>query len=147
MCDSAAEGGSQVKEPTIRRTSTGSRVRVGGWSTPVVLPARVAELVGPRAGVVSLPLRLHSSDAGSAVVFDIGEPGSRRNLYSIVMEHAATTGDLAEWLNADLLRQDWPQLWLPPHVRAAWAPLMRDDPATRSASPPEAHSRAATVGR
>lgn len=113
----------------IRTRPDGVRSRAGGWSTPVMLPGRMADLAGPCEGLVRLPLRLHSSDAGTAAAFDVGDPGSRRNLYAIVMEHAVDAGDLADWINRDLLVEDWPDLWLSPHVRRAWLPLMAARPA------------------
>jgi hypothetical protein len=46
--------------------------------------------------------------------------------YAIVMEHG-TLDDVERLLNAGLLRRYWVQMWLSPHVREAWAPLMNGD--------------------
>lgn len=99
-------------------------VRVEGWSTPVVLPARLGDLRGPNAGVVHLPIGLYSSGGGPEEAFDLGDEVDRATLYSVVMENAATPGDLAAWLDGRLLRRMWPTMWLSPHVRRAWEPLL-----------------------
>ncbi len=49
------------------------------------------------------------------------------------MENAPTAADVAAWLDAGLLRQLWPTLWLSPHVRRAWAPLLEPQPAPATA--------------
>jgi len=105
-------------------------VRVRGWLTPVVLPARLEDLHGPVSGVVHLPLGLYSSGGGPPTGFDVDDWVDRATLYSVVMENAATAEDLATWLDAGLLQQMWLTMWLSPHVRRAWEPLME----TRSAS-------------
>ena len=43
--------------------------------------------------------------------------------YAIVMEHG-TVDDVEHLLNAELLRGCSAQMWLSPHVRRAWEPLM-----------------------
>jgi hypothetical protein len=108
------------------------RQRVTGWSAPVALPARLEDLHGPTTGVVRLPLSIHSSGAGPDTPFDLDNPAARARMYAIVMENAPTAADVAAWLDAILLQQMWPTLWLSPHVRRAWAPLLetRSTPAT-----------------
>lgn len=41
-------------------------------------------------------------------------------MYEVVLQEAATTEDLAEYINGQLLSTDWAMLRLPPRVRAAW---------------------------
>ncbi len=103
--------------------------RVAGWSAPVAVPARLEDLHGPTTGIVRLPLAIYSSGAGPDTPFDLDNPAARAELYAVVMENAATAADLAEWLDADLLQQMWPTMWLSPHVRRAWAPLLEQRPA------------------
>lgn len=70
-----------------------------------------------------LPLSVHSSGSERDSVFDLGDPGELMRCYAIVMEHG-TVDDVERLLDAGLLRRYWAQMWLSPHVRRAWEPLM-----------------------
>jgi hypothetical protein len=76
---------------------------------------------------VTLPLWLYWS--GPSPVFDLDDPFMRRWLYQIVLREAVTAEDLTSYLDAGLLVQLWPDLYLPPGIRRAWEEL---HPALRS---------------
>ncbi|RBY78767.1 hypothetical protein DQ238_11955 [Geodermatophilus sp. TF02-6] len=82
---------------------------------------------------MKLPLTIHSSGAGPDTSFDLDDPATRAEMYALVMENAPTAADLAAWLDAGLLQQMWPTLWLSPHVRRAWARLFEQQPAAATA--------------
>ena len=94
-----------------------------GWSRPVSVPASLADLRGPISGRVRLPLSVYSSASEQDSDFDLDDPGELMRCYAIVMEHG-TVDDVEHLLNAVLLRGCWAQMWLSPHVRRAWEPLM-----------------------
>ena len=52
----------------------------------------LADLRGPAAGIVTLPLWLYRG--GPSLVFDLGDPFLRRWLYEIVLREAARPEDL-----------------------------------------------------
>jgi hypothetical protein len=93
------------------------------WSAPVAVPADLSCLRGPTTGTVTLPYRLYWSGTGGPRTLDLTNPAERDLLYSIVLTEG-TEGDVCTLLNAELLAQMWPTLWLSPHVREAWAPLL-----------------------
>lgn len=80
-------------------------------------PSSLSTLRGPRNGVVRLPKRL---DWGPGRSYQLDVPRQRRAMYEVVLQEAATTEDLEEYVNGQLLRADWAMLRLPPRVRAAW---------------------------
>ena len=41
-------------------------------------------------------------------------------MYQTVLNQATTAEYLSSWLDADVLRQVWPFLWLPARLRALW---------------------------
>lgn len=70
------------------------------------LPERIEELRGPARGVVRLPL--HLTWPGTRE-FDLADRQVRYSLYGIVLTQGRRD-DMARFLNAGLLRQDWPVL-------------------------------------
>lgn len=81
------------------------------------LPSRFAEahhrvphswrdLQGPSQGVVHLPTRLCWSGPAD---FDVADAGQRLTLYTTLLD-CAQAADLAEYVNPDLLREDWPKI-------------------------------------
>ena len=70
------------------------------------LPAALADLRGPRNGVVVLPVHLSWYGARE---FDVAEAGSRLALYSILIGKGQRS-DLVRYMNAGRLAQDWPVL-------------------------------------
>jgi hypothetical protein len=79
------------------------------------LPQRLEELRGPVQGVVVLPR--HLSWPGMRE-FDLSDDRIRRSMYGIVLTQGRRN-DIARFLNAGLLRQDWPLIraCLDPKVR------------------------------
>ena len=87
------------------------------------MPESLDELNGRPVGIVVLPLRLSWSGPAERRSFDLGIEHDRRMLYEVVL----TEGDLDDVRTyvdgAELLRL-WNDLWLSPHVRRAWEPLI-----------------------
>jgi DNA invertase Pin-like site-specific DNA recombinase len=83
-----------------------------------LVAASLAELRGPAAGMVELPLRLFWSSPDRT--FDLGKPFMLRSLYETVLREASRPEDLTTYLNADTLLAVWPDLYLPKGVRQAW---------------------------
>jgi hypothetical protein len=86
----------------------------------VAVPADLSCLRGPTTGRVTLPHRLYWSGSGGPRTLDLTDPAERRLLYRIVLTEG-TEADVCHLLNAATLRELWPDLWLSPHVRDAWA--------------------------
>jgi hypothetical protein len=78
----------------------------------------LADLRGPTASVIELPLWLYWSSPSRA--FDLDDPEKRRWLYQIVLREAATAQDLISYLDGETLVELWSQLHLPKGVRQAW---------------------------
>ncbi len=70
------------------------------------LPDRLEELHGPWQGVVVLPVHLTWHELRE---FDVARQKPRLLLYSIVISQGRRN-DVARFLNAPRLREDWPQL-------------------------------------
>jgi hypothetical protein len=93
------------------------------WSAPVAVPADLSCLRGPTTGTVTLPHRLYWSGTGGPRTLDLANPAGLRLLYRIVLTEG-TEADVCTYLDASLLRDLWPSLWLSPHVREAWGPTL-----------------------
>jgi hypothetical protein len=90
---------------------------------PVLVVADLADLHGPTAGAVQLPIWLFWSGASAADrVFSLDGLVERAELYRIVLREARQPTDLTGLLDRDILLTLWPDLsWrLPAQVRAAW---------------------------
>jgi hypothetical protein len=72
------------------------------------LPDRLEDLHGPWQGVVVLPVHLTWHELRE---FDVARQRPRLVLYSIVISQGRRN-DVARFLNAQRLREDWPQLRL-----------------------------------
>jgi hypothetical protein len=72
---------------------------------------------------VTLPHRLYWSGTGGPRTLDLTNPAERDLLYSIVLTEG-TEADVCTYLDASLLRDLSPSLWLSPHVREAWGPTL-----------------------
>ena len=81
------------------------------------MAADLAQLRGPVAGMVELPLRLFWSGDR---VFDLGDPEALRLMYEAVLREAIHAEELAEFLNGGMLITVWPELCLPSGARQAW---------------------------
>jgi hypothetical protein len=82
-----------------------------------VVAADLADLRGPVAGTVELPLRLFWNPDRT---FDLGDPDLLRWMYENVLREASRPEDLAAYLDGGLLVALWPDLFLPRGVRQAW---------------------------
>jgi DNA invertase Pin-like site-specific DNA recombinase len=78
----------------------------------------LADLRGPVAGQVELPLRLFWSLPGHR--FDLSDPDARLWYYQTVLREASRPADLADHLDGETLARLWPELYLPRGVRRAW---------------------------
>ncbi|WFE27146.1 hypothetical protein O7623_28510 [Solwaraspora sp. WMMD791] len=117
----------QALRPEVRQASNRSRRKTAaqppadyrpyGDRKPYIVADALAMLTGPTAGVVTLPR--HMDWSGNAE-YDLSRPARLASMYKVVLAEAATVDDLNTWLNADLLRQLWPTLWLPPQLRRLW---------------------------
>ena len=68
------------------------------------LPARIEDLRGPASGVIKLPRNLSWPGMREC---DVGDDRVRRSLYGILLAQG-DRNDVARFVNAALLRQDWP---------------------------------------
>jgi hypothetical protein len=80
------------------------------------LPERIDDLRGPARGVIMLPR--HLSWPGMREC-DVTDDAARRSMYGIVLTQGQRN-DVARFLNAQLLRADWPQ------IRDVLDPKLRD---------------------
>ena len=87
------------------------------------LPASPEDLRGPERGVVVLPRHLCPPGLRE---FDVTDDCHRRNLYGIVLTRGQRN-DMARFVNARLLREDWPELSgsLDPKIRRGCARWLR----------------------
>jgi hypothetical protein len=114
---------------TVSTTSTPSPPPTpgGGYALrSVVVADSLDDLRGPVHGHVRLPLHL---DASARQSYDLDQDYFRRLVYRLVLLEAATVEDLTTWLDRDTLVHEWPELYLPRVVRAAWEqrhPQLRD---------------------
>jgi hypothetical protein len=84
---------------------------------PYLLPETLGELAGPLTGVIQLPLRL---DWSERTEFRLDDPAERNVMYERVIREATRADDLRSYLNEEVLRQVWKQLYLPVRVRRTW---------------------------
>jgi len=85
---------------------------------PYIVPDRLTDLVGPRSGIVTLPTSIDWAPTDHT--YDLDDPDDRRWAYMRVVREATTITDLERLLDADLLIELWPSLFLPPQCRDAW---------------------------
>ena len=81
------------------------------------VPARLSDLRGPRGGMVTLD---RSLDWSGDATYDLDDAGDVQLMYQTVLNQAVSAEDLSRWLDGDLLRRLWPNLWLPARLRALW---------------------------
>lgn len=96
------------------------------------LPQRIEELRGPAQGVIMLPR--HLSWPGMREC-DVTDDDTRRSMYGIVLTQGQRN-DVARFLNAGLLRADWPR------IRDVLDPKLRDYCERRFALAPAAPTSA-----
>ncbi len=68
------------------------------------LPARIEDLRGPAGGVILLPRNLSWPGMREC---DVSDDRGRRNMYGLLLAQGSRN-DIARFVNAGLLRQDWP---------------------------------------
>lgn len=88
-----------------------------GNTKPVVVVDDLSQMHGPSTGVVTLPVHL---DWTPSSTYDLSVPARVRTLYATALREATSDEQLAEYLNADLLRRHWAELRLGPFVRKTW---------------------------
>jgi hypothetical protein len=86
-------------------------------SRPYLLPETLGELAGPLTSLVLLPLRL---DWSERTEFRLDDPAERNVMYERVIREATRAEDLRSYLNEQVLRQVWNQLYLPARARRTW---------------------------
>jgi len=84
---------------------------------PYTVPESLSELTGPTSGIVDLPTSLDWSQQRH---YDLGIDKDRRRLYETVIREAMDVSDLRRFLDAGLLLQLWPSLWLPQRAKMLW---------------------------
>jgi hypothetical protein len=84
---------------------------------PYLLPETLGELAGPVTGVVQLPLRL---DWSERTEYHLDDGPELNVMYERVIREAARIEDLRSYLNEEVLRRVWGQLFLPARVRLSW---------------------------
>jgi hypothetical protein len=104
-------------------STTSQGPRRDGWQRPVAIPDGLSTLHGPTTGRVRLPLRVYSSGRGPGREFNLSVRAEQIELYQIVLTEGRLA-DVCRIINAEALLKLWPDLWLSPHVRAAWCPLL-----------------------
>nr|WP_205808810.1 hypothetical protein [Micromonospora sp. HNM0581] len=84
---------------------------------------------GPTDGTATLPCHL---DWSGHAEYDLDRPARLASMNKVVLTEASTVEDLNAWLDADLLRRLWPNLWLSPQLRQRWEEAIPGLAATRS---------------
>ena len=121
----------QALRPEIRQATNANRrkaVRVAasrptpdpvtyGDRKPYVVVDDLAQLRGPTTGTVTLP---HHLDWSGRASYDLDRPARLASMYKVVLNEATTVQDLRDWLNARVLVEIWPTLWLPARLRKLW---------------------------
>ncbi len=113
--------------PEVAGGSTMPGISGGDWPGPIrgarpgrgaVVAGSLADLHGPAAGVVELPLHLFWSSPDRT--FDLDRPAMARSMYEAVLREASSAEDLAAYLDGGILARVWPDLYLPRGVRQTW---------------------------
>jgi hypothetical protein len=121
----------QALHPTVREATNNSRRKPApahslppataytsyGDRKPYVVADRLDDLRGPTDGTVTLPRHLDWSGDAS---YDLERPARLASMYRTVLNEAGSVDDLNSWIDARMLIQLWPTLWLPPQVRRLW---------------------------
>ena len=80
-------------------------------------PAHLADLTGPITGTMELPSTI---DWGPKRTYDMAVEEDRRVAYELVLQEAASTEELARYVDGQSLALVWRRLWLPRRVRSMW---------------------------
>ncbi|MBO0690839.1 MAG: hypothetical protein J2P40_14865, partial [Candidatus Dormibacteraeota bacterium] len=96
------------------------------WSArvrPFAIPDDLEQLRAPTvSGRVTLPRHLWWS--GPSPLYDLTQRRDRARVYEIVLQEG-TMEDLRRYIGLEDLIDLWPDMVLPPHVRAAWSRKIR----------------------
>lgn len=84
----------------------------------MIVPGSLDDLKGPKSGVVELPITLFWSLPDRQ--FDLGDRCRAIDMYLAVLDAARDPGDLATYLNGELLAELWPDLHLTRAKRGPW---------------------------
>lgn len=104
--------------PSTGRAAPGRVRHQARPGRPALVVPDLADLRGPTAGTVELPLWLYWSQPD--LRFDLDDPDMRQWMYEIVLREAGGVEDLTTYLDRDMLIALWPRLYLPKGVRHAW---------------------------
>jgi hypothetical protein len=85
---------------------------------PVTVPDSLADLKGPKSGVVELPVTLFGSRPDRT--FDLSDRYRAIDMYLAILDAARGPDDLVAYLNGDLLIELWPDLHLTRAKRRPW---------------------------
>jgi hypothetical protein len=85
----------------------------------VEVPA-LDDLRGPREGTLTVPRRLYWSGDERYGTVDLGDENEAALAYESIIDAAHFTGELTEYLNAELLARVWPTLGVDRGRRQAW---------------------------
>ena len=92
--------------------------KLGPAARPVAVPIDFDVSSDVKAeGVVELPIHVWWSEPRRT--FDLASERDRRRLYELVLTEGDES-DVRFYVSFDDLRDSWPQLFLPRHVRSAW---------------------------
>lgn len=80
-------------------------------------PDKLADLLGPEQGTITLPIELYWQPGGS--VFQVEDDADLATAYRSVLNEGSKE-DLCRFLNAKLLIKAWPSLLLPPRLVREW---------------------------
>lgn len=86
----------------------------------VVKAPALADLQGPRDGILIVPRRLYWSGAPQCAQVDLRDEDQVALAYESIIDAAHSTAELAGYLNAELLVRIWPTLGIVPARRQAW---------------------------
>jgi hypothetical protein len=96
-----------------------------GWSRPVALPDDVDDPSIEKAhGIIQLPLHVFWSGPGPDKRWNLDDRRQRLQVYEMVLTEG-NDDDVRAFIDIDELLKLWPDLWLSPHVRQAWASHLR----------------------
>lgn len=103
----------------IRAAAPAPATPQGGYADrkPYVVADNLGDLRGPTEGTITLP---HHLDWSGQASYDLDRPTRLASMYRTVLNEASTAQDLRTWLNARILTELWPTLWLPSRLRGLW---------------------------
>ncbi len=107
----------------LRTMAAGRSRSLGPDARRVAVPEDVDDPRHTKAtGRVELPMWIRWS--GEPVVYDLNDPRERNRVYEQVLREG-TEEDVRQYIDVDVLADQWDTLVLPPRVRRAWADWFR----------------------